>query len=201
MQIKEGTSEQLITYRRSTVSVTPGAESADPEKTDRVMLVRNRKSRIYFMRKFFAYPISFSPQTLTNFGLSKTMKVGFSYVKASLFPVKPENTLEQFLTNRFGKELYLTFFKDYTEKVWGVPCNKDQRCMGRSTNQGVVSLEGSLSLRHQPISWWWRCRPEGHRNLFDRAFSLIRSLVQGRCGNASQSKLKRWAAKSSCKTR
>ena len=137
MQMKEGTSEQLITYRRATVSVTPGAECADPEKTDKVMLVRNRKSRIYFMRKFFAYPISFSPQTLTNFGLSKTIKVGFSYVKASLFPVRPENTLEQFLTNRFGKELYLTFFKDYTEKVWGVPCDKISAAWGAQRIKGL----------------------------------------------------------------
>src|ERR1700679_2910560 len=124
MQFTGNEGDQLITYRNRQTSVSAGQNPPDPEKTDRVMLVRDRKSRIYFMRKFFAYPISLSMQTLTNFGFTKTIKVGLSYLKATAFPTKPENSLEQFLTNRFGKELYLTFFKSYTEKVWGVPCEK-----------------------------------------------------------------------------
>lgn len=127
----------LITYRNATTNVSSGANPPDPDKTDIVMLIRNRKSRIYFMRKLFAYPISLSLQTLANFGLLKTIKVGLSYMKATLFPVKPEKTLEEFLTNRFGKELYLTFFKSYTEKVWGVPCHKISAAWGAQRVKGL----------------------------------------------------------------
>jgi protoporphyrinogen oxidase len=129
--------EQMITYRRATTSVKPAAAAPDPEKTDLVMLVRNRKSRIYFMRKFFEYPVSLSVETLKNLGLLRTMKVGVSYIKSSLFPIKPENTLAEFFTNRFGQELYLTFFKSYTEKVWGVPCNKISAAWGAQRIKGL----------------------------------------------------------------
>ncbi|MCC6978830.1 MAG: NAD(P)/FAD-dependent oxidoreductase [Candidatus Melainabacteria bacterium] len=135
MQATQG--EQLVTYRSATTTVNSSADPPDPEKTDRVMLIRSRKSRIYFMRKLFAYPISLSLQTLSNFGLVKTIKVGMSYMKATLFPVKPEKTLEEFLTNRFGKELYLTFFKSYTEKVWGVPCHKISAAWGAQRVKGL----------------------------------------------------------------
>src|ERR1700733_5984460 len=70
--------EQLITYRRATTSIKSSVAAPDPEKTDLVMLVRNRKSRIYFMRKFFEYPVSLSVETLKNLGLLRIMKVGFS---------------------------------------------------------------------------------------------------------------------------
>lgn len=135
MQATDG--EQLVTYRNATTTVSSAADPPDPEKTDRVMLIRNRKSRIYFMRKLFAYPISLSLQTLSNFGLVKTIKVAMSYMKSTLFPVKPEKTLEEFLTNRFGKELYLTFFKSYTEKVWGVPCHKISAAWGAQRVKGL----------------------------------------------------------------
>lgn len=97
---------------------------ADPEKTERVMLYRNRLSRIFFLRKFFDYPVSLSWNTLSNLGSVRIVKIGFSYIRAKIFPRKEENTLEDFFINRFGTELYKTFFKDYTEKVWGVPCSE-----------------------------------------------------------------------------
>jgi len=137
MQATAATGDQLITYRKASTSVRPGEAPPDPTKTDRVMLVRSRKSRIYYMRRFFLYPISLSVQTLTNFGLTKTMKVGFSYIKASMFPIKPEKTLEQFLTNRFGKELYATFFKSYTEKVWGTACDEISAAWGAQRVKGL----------------------------------------------------------------
>ena len=95
---------------------------ADPEIKDEVMLVRKRLSRIFFMNKFFDYPVSLNLTTLTNLGIKSVFKILFSYLKIRLFPIKKETSLEDFFINRFGKELYLTFFKDYTEKVWGVPC-------------------------------------------------------------------------------
>jgi protoporphyrinogen oxidase len=93
-----------------------------PETTDLVMLVRPRKSRIYFLRRFFDYPIKLTGDTLRKLGITRTVKIGVSYLLARLFPRKVERSLEDFLINRFGRQLYLTFFKSYTEKVWGVPC-------------------------------------------------------------------------------
>ena len=99
------------------------AQGPDPEKEDRVMLVRERVSRIFFLRKFFDYPISLKFRTFANMGLWRTIKAGCGYVHASLFK-KKEDSLENFYINRFGKPLYSMFFEDYTEKVWGVHPSK-----------------------------------------------------------------------------
>ena len=90
----------------------------DPEKTDRVMLLRSRVSRIYYLRKFFDYPISLRPVTIKNLGLKRTLLIGMSYVH-SAFIKRKENNLEDFMINRFGKLLYSLFFENYTQKVWG----------------------------------------------------------------------------------
>ena len=90
----------------------------NPNETDRVMLVRQRVSRIYYLKKFFDYPISLKPQTFTNMGLVRTVKSGFSYLKTKVVK-KPEDSLENFYINRFGKALYGMFFEKYTEKLWG----------------------------------------------------------------------------------
>ena len=90
----------------------------DPEKQDNVMLIRNRVSRIYYLRKFFDYPITLKKETFINMGLKRTIKSGFSYLK-SVFVKRKENSLEDFYINRFGKVLYSMFFEKYTEKLWG----------------------------------------------------------------------------------
>ncbi len=90
----------------------------DPDTEDRVMLVRRRVSRIYYLRKFFDYPISMKPQTIRNMGFARTVKAGCSYMKASVAK-KPEDSLENFYINRFGRVLYSMFFEGYTEKLWG----------------------------------------------------------------------------------
>ncbi len=91
----------------------------DPENSDEVMLVRDRLSRIYFLRKFFDYPISLKAQTFVNMGFFRTMKAGFGYI-GSCIRKRKEDNLENFYINRFGKPLYEMFFMDYTEKLWGV---------------------------------------------------------------------------------
>ncbi len=98
------------------VSVKPGGP--DPEKSDRVMLMRHRVSRIYFDGKFYDYPISLKPETFINMGLIKSMQVGFSYM-GSIFHKKTEDNLENFYINRFGRKLYSMFFEYYTENLWG----------------------------------------------------------------------------------
>ncbi len=95
------------------------AGGPDPEVTDQVMLVRDRVSRIYFLKKFFKYPVSLSGETLKNMGFKNTMKAGFGYVWSCVHK-KPEDNLANFYINRFGKPLYEMFFEDYTEKLWGV---------------------------------------------------------------------------------
>ncbi len=122
MQAIEGESAQ-ITYQRQTTSVPASARPHDPAVHDNVMLVRQRKSRIYFMRRFFEYPITLSGDTLRKLGFMKTIRIGLSYLRSVFFPIRNEQNLEQFFINRFGRELYLTFFKSYTEKVWGIACN------------------------------------------------------------------------------
>ncbi len=124
---------------------------ANPESTDRVMLIRSRKSRIYFQRKFFDYPLSLSLDTLTKLGLFQTMLIGFSYTKSALFPIKPEENLEQFFINRFGRRLYNTFFKSYTEKVWGVPCNEISAEWGAQRVKGLSVLKALSHMVKQIV--------------------------------------------------
>lgn len=90
----------------------------NPEKEDEVILIRNRVSRIYYLKKFFDYPVSLKKETLKNMGIKRTLKVGFSYIKSVFFKRK-EKSLEDFYINRFGKKLYSMFFEKYTEKLWG----------------------------------------------------------------------------------
>jgi protoporphyrinogen oxidase len=137
--------ENFITYRKAVRKVAGNVKGPDPEKSDEVMLLRNRRSRIYFMRKFFDYPISLSVATLHNLGILKSMKIGLSYFQSMLFPIKPERNLSEFFVNRFGKELYDTFFKSYTEKVWGVPCSEISAAWGAQRVKGLSLLE---ALRH-----------------------------------------------------
>lgn len=96
------------------------SSSISPENTDRVMLIRNRISRIFFLKKLFNYPVTLSKDLIFNLGFLRCAKIGFSYIKSSIFPYKDVDSLEKFYINRFGRELYNLFFRDYTEKVWGV---------------------------------------------------------------------------------
>lgn len=120
-------------------------EGANPEKTDNVMLVRSRLSRIYYLRSFFSYPVSLSPETVMNLGVVRSYKILSSFAYSMLFPVKHEKTLEDFMVNRFGRELYNTFFKDYTEKVWGVKCSDISAEWGR---QRIKGLSVAKTLSH-----------------------------------------------------
>jgi protoporphyrinogen oxidase len=119
---------------------TVNGDGPDPEIENLVMLVRPRQSRIFFIGKFFEYPLKLNATTIRQLGLVRTAKAGASYLRSSLRPIRPEKTLEDFLINRFGRELYRTFFKSYTEKVWGVPCDQI------SAEWGAQRIKG-LSLR------------------------------------------------------
>jgi protoporphyrinogen oxidase len=122
-----------------------GADGTAAGSGGRVMLVRDRLSRIYFLRKYFDYPIKLNATTLLNLGPVRLFRIGLSYFRAMLFPRRPERSLEDFLFNRFGGELYRTFFKDYTEKVWGVPCDRISAEWGAQRIKGLSVIE---ALRH-----------------------------------------------------
>jgi protoporphyrinogen oxidase len=123
-----------------------------------VLLVRRRVSRILFLRKFFDYPISLSLKTLGNLGLLRVLRILASYLGSRLSPIRPEVSLEDFFINRFGRELYGTFFRDYTEKVWGVPCRElpsewgAQRVKGLSVFRALGHAFGRLWQRPAGIA-------------------------------------------------
>ncbi len=119
--------------------------AAAPASDDLVMLVRPRKSRIYYLRKFFDYPIKLGGTTISNLGMVRMVKIGVSYAMSRVKPIKEEKSLEDFLINRFGRELYLTFFKSYTEKVWGTPCDTISAEWGA---QRIKGLSLTTALKH-----------------------------------------------------
>lgn len=121
LPIQGKASSDDILFKRK-VNLSKEKNAPNPEKTDKVMLIRPRISRIYYMNSFFDYPVSLNFQTIKNLGLRKMIKIGFSYLKTLVFK-RREKSLEDFFINRFGKELYETFFKDYTEKLWGIKCS------------------------------------------------------------------------------
>ena len=114
----------------------------DPQKTDRVMLTRNRVSRIYYQKHFFDYPISLKWSTLKTMGFGTTMKVGFSYLH-SVVRKLPETSLENFYINSFGRKLYSMFFEGYTEKLWGRHPREISAEWGAQRTKGL-SIRGIL---------------------------------------------------------
>jgi len=108
-------------------------------------LVRSRLSRILYNRKFYNYPLSLSMETLGNLGLFNVCTIGLSYTYRRINPIRNENSLEDFFINRFGDNLYKTFFKSYTEKVWGVACSNIKAEWGA---QRVKGLSIGKTIQH-----------------------------------------------------
>nr|HMG84841.1 NAD(P)/FAD-dependent oxidoreductase [Terracidiphilus sp.] len=133
-----------LRYQGQQRGVPKSGNFADPATDELVMLVRSRKSRIYFRRRFFDYPIRLTADTLRKMGLARTIRAGASYMRSAILPRRQERSLEDFLINRFGRELYETFFRSYTEKVWGVPCDKISAEWGAQRIKGL-SLKGVVT--------------------------------------------------------
>ena len=124
-----------IHYQGRSHDLTP--EGLAPASSDAVMLVRQRLSRIFYRRRFFDYPLTLNASTVRNLGSVEAIRIGLSYGRAQLKSRSPEKSLEDFLINRFGTRLYRTFFKDYTEKVWGVPCEEISAEWGAQRIKGL----------------------------------------------------------------
>jgi protoporphyrinogen oxidase len=118
-------------------SALHGPGESDPERTDSVMLARDRLSRIYFRRRLFDYPLKLSFDTFRKLGAGLDVQIGCDYLLNRLHPIRLEKNLEDFFINRFGRKLYETFFKSYTEKVWGVSCREIGAEWGRQRVKGV----------------------------------------------------------------
>lgn len=131
---------------------------------DRIMMVRSRKSRIYFLRKLFDYPVQLTGRTLRQLGFLRSLRIGLSYLRSAAVPASRPANLEQFFIQRFGRELYLTFFKSYTEKVWGISCAEisadwgEQRVKGLSIRKAIAhnlrqvfSSNGSRGLPQKDV--------------------------------------------------
>ena len=115
------------------------------ESDEAVMLVRNRLSRIYFGGNFFDYPLKPGLDMVAKMGLGRCLQFAGSYAYSAVQPIRPERTLEDFFINRFGQQLYRQFFKEYTEKVWGVPCREISADWGA---QRIKSLSISKAMLH-----------------------------------------------------
>ncbi len=108
------------------------------------MLERPRSSSIYYNRNFFSYPLVAS-EALQKLGIFQSALCVMSYLKARLFPIKNPVNFEQWVSNEFGERLYRTFFKTYTEKVWGIPCSEisadwaAQRIKGLSLSSAIFN--------------------------------------------------------------
>lgn len=138
----------------------------DPEKEDLAMLIRSRLSRILFLRKFFSYPVSLNFETIKNLGIIRVIKMGFSY-SVTLFHKRQEKSLEDFFINRFGKELYKTFFKDYTEKVWGVSCDKIGADWGAQRVKGLSVIKVILHALRKLVFWKKLNNQKGETSLIE----------------------------------
>ncbi len=117
---------------------------------------RPRMSRIYYEGKFYSYPLR-AFEALGNLGILRSTACMVSYLRYKLFPVKDVKSFEDWTTNQFGHKLYSIFFKTYTEKVWGMPCNEmsadwaAQRIKGLSLWSAVVDgLKRSMGLNKAP---------------------------------------------------
>jgi protoporphyrinogen oxidase len=113
---------------------------------------RPRMSRIYYEGKFYSYPLR-GFEALMNLGIWRSAMCMLSYAKAKAFPTKNPRSFEQWVVNQFGHKLYSIFFKTYTEKVWGMPCDEmsadwaAQRIKGLSLGGAVIDgLKRSLGL-------------------------------------------------------
>ncbi len=114
-----------------------------------------RLSRIHYNGKYFNYPLKAS-NALMGLGVWNALLILLSYMRAKIWPSKVEENFEQWVTNRFGRRLYETFFKTYTEKVWGIPCTEiraewaAQRIQGLSLARAILSA-ASLNKRSTKI--------------------------------------------------
>src|SRR6188474_2993319 len=116
------------------------------------MLTRPRSSRIFYGGKFFSYPLK-PIEALLKLGVFNSILCVLSWLKARLFPIRNPKNFEEWVSNQFGKRLFNTFFKSYTEKVWGMSCKEisadwaAQRIKGLSLGSAI---KNAIFPKRQP---------------------------------------------------
>jgi protoporphyrinogen oxidase len=155
------------------------ATGPDPDEAELVMLLRERRSRIMYLRRMFDYPVSINATTVRNLGPARMLRIGTSYLRARLRPIREEVSLEDFMINRFGRELYATFFEDYTEKVWGVPPKQIKADWGAQRIKGLLV---SRALMHAARGLLPRPRSGGDIYQRDTETSLIERFLYPKRG-------------------
>jgi len=123
------------------------------------LLTRKRLSRIYYKSRFFRYPLE-PFDAFEGLGVRETFRCSLSFLRSRLFPTLPERDFETWVSNRFGRRLFETFFKSYTEKVWGMDCRK-------------IAAEWAAQ-RIQGLSLWSLLRDA----VFPRSGSKIKTLIK-----------------------
>jgi protoporphyrinogen oxidase len=151
-------------------------DAPDPEVDDEVMLERARFSRIFYRNVFFSYPLVFTVSVAWKLGILNSLLILLSYIKAQAFPFKDESTLDKFVINRFGERLFNIFFKEYTEKVWGVPCNVIKSDWGAQRIKGL-SLKNALTHAIKDL-----ISQNFKDSLVDRETSLINTFFYPKLG-------------------
>lgn len=180
-------SDRVMDFWQSVMPVQ--SANLSPQSTDKIILIRNRLSRIYFLKKLFNYPLTLSFDLIKNLGLWRCVKIGVSYAKSVLFPYKNVDSLEKFYINRFGRELYNLFFRDYTYKVWGIKPSElspdwgAQRVKGLSIYKAIIS-----ALKPKPKDFKQKMSKQALLSSF-----YIQNLVPVSCGNSWQMRLAKWA--------
>jgi protoporphyrinogen oxidase len=141
--------------------ILPPEDSVEAQTAgDDVMLVRTRLSRILYHGRFFPYPIGITLRVAWRLGLWNTARIALSYLRASLFPLADERYLDAFFINRFGRRLYETFFRAYTEKVWGVPCSSIRSDWGAQRVKGLSLTRALVHAVRDLLSHDFRQRQE-----------------------------------------
>lgn len=131
LQSKPAYDELLLNKKRDYSN-----DGSDPENDEKSLLIKDRITRIFYGRKFYDYPVSLNFTTISNMGFFNIIKAGCSYLKATIIKL-PEDSLENFYINRFGKVLYQMFFESYTEKVWGIHPSKISADWGAQRVKGL----------------------------------------------------------------
>jgi len=115
-----------------------------------------RYTRIYYKRHFFNYPLE-PWNVIRGLNLWECARSIASYIWIRLFPIKEVRSFEDWVSNKFGRRLFSIFFKTYTEKVWGIPCNTisadwaAQRIKGFSLSKAIFyAFFGRFFTKNKP---------------------------------------------------
>lgn len=146
LPIVDTTSHMEISYHQERQSL----DEVILQKSEEAMLIRSRKSRIYFKKQLIDYPLKLNLRLLIALGLGSSARIMLGILRSRISPMKEVKNLEEFFINNFGKELYEIFFKEYTEKVWGKPCTELSADWGK---QRIKTLKIRDIVLHSVLKW------------------------------------------------